>query len=425
MQLDLFEWVYIITGVFGTYTIYRFMQIFFSDEDVNRTREFLSYAGYYLIITFLFLVVKIPVVLIIANLILFFCLTCNYHASMVQRVVSVILIFMITLCLESIIVLMTEHISFSIVDESAYRSIFGLLIIKVIMYMAALIMDNFTSIKNGVKLPGIYWLCVVLIPISSLYLLLVIFSKEVAEIHLLVSMSVVLFLNFAIFYLYDHLAKVYEENTDKKLIKEQNRYYEKQLSMMKSSLDSIRALKHDMKNHFASIASLAKQYDNEELLRYLKDISRILDPGTQFSNTGNTALDSVLNFKLQEAKRCGANIASEIAVPSQLKIKAFDLTTILGNLLDNAINGIMTIEEGRRIGVYVSGDLNELTIIVKNTFDGKLKKSGKQLVTRQQNKSDHGYGTENIKRSVRKYHGVFEHESENDEFIASITLFPA
>lgn len=399
------------------------MLVFFEKEAVNKWREVLSYAVYYCIITFLYIVVKIPIILVLANLLLLFGLTWNYHARMSQRILSFIYIFVIMLCLESLIAAVTGLMDHSLVNESAYRSISGLLIIRVVSYMAALIMNNYNSVRKGIKIPAIYWFCVVLIPLTSLYLLLVIFSQELAVIHLVTSMLVVLFMNFVIFYLYENLAKVYEENTDKRLVIEQNRYYEKQLSIMKSSLESIKALKHDMKNHFSSIAYLASKYGNNEIIEYLSDVSNAVKPEHQFSSTGNTVVDSVLNFKLHEASKCGVSISIDIAIHDQLKFGAFDMTTILGNLLDNAINGIKTIEDNRKISILISSNFDQLAIIVKNTFDGKLKKRGARLVTTQYDETSHGYGMESINRCVKKYNGIYKYECVGNEFISSVMLF--
>lgn len=44
MELSTYEMVYLITNIFGTYIVYKFMHIFFETKEANHKIEFLSYA---------------------------------------------------------------------------------------------------------------------------------------------------------------------------------------------------------------------------------------------------------------------------------------------------------------------------------------------------------------------------------------------
>lgn len=47
--LDLFDWVYLVTNVFGTYIIFKMMRIFFGEKRTSRIIEFMSYVGYFVL----------------------------------------------------------------------------------------------------------------------------------------------------------------------------------------------------------------------------------------------------------------------------------------------------------------------------------------------------------------------------------------
>ena len=65
--------------------------------------------------------------------------------------------------------------------------------------------------------------------------------------------------------------------------------------------------------------------------------------------SGNLEIDSVLNLKLKEAEVKGIEVDVEIAVPEKLGMSAYDLTVILGNILDNAIEATEKAAEPRKI----------------------------------------------------------------------------
>jgi sensor histidine kinase YesM len=361
--------------------------------------------------------------MLIANLLMLFGLTFNYQSNLLNRVLSIVFISIIFLCIEMIIVVITGAVDITIIQESRFQSVYGLILIKIVSYMVALLMNNFKSVRQGKKIPGYYWFCIFFIPTISLYLLLLIFSGNFDDMHLIWSMLGVLFVNFSVFYLYDSLSKVFAENADKRVIQAQNRYYEKQMSVMQSSLKSTRALKHDINNHLMAISSLATKQNSDGIKAYLKEITKVQESNEEFVSTGIAALDSVVNFKIQEAMQSGVVLSTDILLPDKIQISAFDLTTILGNLLDNAIAGTKTLEEDRKIGLQIHCSKGQLFIHVKNTFDGSLVVQDGTLITTNKDKANHGFGIENIKRSVEKYKGIFDYEVEGREFVASVILY--
>ena len=82
MQFSLFEWLYILTNIFWTYTIYKFMGIFFETPRYSKVVELVSYIGYYIFITVIFLMVNIPIVLMFSNLAAFIMLSCIYESNL-------------------------------------------------------------------------------------------------------------------------------------------------------------------------------------------------------------------------------------------------------------------------------------------------------------------------------------------------------
>jgi hypothetical protein len=178
--------------------------------------------------------------------------------------------------------------------------------------------------------------------------------------------------DFSVFYLYDKISEMLLEQSQKRLLAEQNKYYEKQLDMMKFSSETTLSIRHDMKNHLLALRSLAQNHCHDELLQCFNDMIAGCEVQTLFSRSGNVVIDSIVNFKLEEAFKLGAKISVDINFPKDLELPAFDMVRVLGNLLDNAIDALKAIEDGRRISVKIKYGKGRLIIKVSNSFNGMV-----------------------------------------------------
>lgn len=141
-------------------------------------------------------------------------------------------------------------------------------------------------------------------------------------------------------------------------------------------------------------------------------------------NQRNVAIDSVINFKLNEAESNGIAIETDIDVPNNLLLDPSDITSVMGNLIDNAITAAKQLEkEKRKISVSIYYDRGRLFIKIKNTFDGKLIRNNGKLVTRKTNKNDHGYGLKNIEKTMEKYDGYIEYDTEDELFKVTAMMY--
>ncbi|HAZ05360.1 MAG TPA: GHKL domain-containing protein, partial [Acetobacterium sp.] len=109
MALSTYEMVYLLTNIFGTYIVYKFMHIFFETKEVNHKIEFLSYVGYYIFIALVYLTINIPVVTMIGNIVAYFGLSFNYKAGIKRRLLSVLMIYLIGMCIEVIVALLSGY----------------------------------------------------------------------------------------------------------------------------------------------------------------------------------------------------------------------------------------------------------------------------------------------------------------------------
>ncbi|SHE93092.1 GHKL domain-containing protein [Tissierella praeacuta DSM 18095] len=425
VSIDIHNSVYIFSNIFMTYTVYKFMKIFYEKENTKaKAIEIGLYAIYFIAITILRIFVNIPIILLISNLGLFLMLTLNYKGSFKKKILTAFLIYLTLMCIEMIIVLSTGYFKLDFLIRNNYESILGIIIIRIVSYFVVLIIASYKNIRQGDIVPNTYWVCILIIPIGTLYLLITTFMVSgLASVTIFIAIALVLFINFATFYLYDEISRILSEEKDKILMQQQNKYYENQLELMRASLKSIKTIKHDLKNHMGSLYALGEEDKKEELLKYLSGMIEVLNNKEGLASTGNTVIDSIINFKLQEAEKEKIAINIDLNIPRELKIPSFDITIILGNLLDNALNAVKKLEKDRYIDIKIKYTKGRLIVRIDNSFDGIIIKEKGRIITSHRDKNNHGLGLESVKTVLEKYNGTIEFKYDRNKFHTGMLMF--
>jgi len=424
MHLSLYEWVYIITSIFGAYTVYKFMTVFFEARSSRRKVELLTYVGYFLIITPIYIFVNVPIVLMISNLVALIGLTFNYNSTLKKRILAVMFMYLIFMSVEIVVGLITGYFDFPLFSTNNYSSIFGMIFFRILSYVSVLVFNNFRNIKRGEIVPNSNWFSIVLIPATSLYVILLLFQAEGLSVLQVMAGVILLFLvNFATFNLYDAITAAMSERLESRLIFEQNKYYDRQLKLMKASLENTKAIRHDLKNHMFSIRSLVNNSDKEQTLHYISDIMNDFGAEQNYASSGNMIIDSIINFKFQEAERGGIKTTLDLNIPENLEIPPIDMTIVLGNLLDNAIEAATKVEENPYINVKIKYDKGRVLLQIDNPYTGEVKEENGKYITAKEDKSNHGIGLTNIRKVVAKYNGTMDVDHSGNVFSVTVLMY--
>lgn len=420
----LYTLTYLPSQALGIYSIYKLVRAFFEERIVKRYVEVVAFVGYYVLTSLIYLFINIPIANFVVNIISIFLLTFMYASSIKKKLLVDVLTYIFMACTETLVVTLTGQLSFSIIEKNDYKSIFGIVVINVLKYVVSMAVSVFKNIKSGNTLPVAYWISLLIMPISSLFMLVVIFQSEVLVIYqVALSVVAVLIINFTVFFLFDGLAKTYRENQEKELVKQQNKYYENQLEIINASLKNSSILRHDMKNHLRVIFSDIKNGNINEAQQHITDITDAYNAGNEIMRTGYPAIDSIVNFKLQNAKQDGIKINASSTLPQGLNISSFDSTVILGNLIDNALQAVSLVTENKFIDLVLHYSKGILLIKIANPFVNEIKKSGDNVITTKKDKENHGYGLASVKETVEKYNGTVEINPGDNIFTVKVVLY--
>ena len=204
---------------------------------------------------------------------------------------------------------------------------------------------------------------------------------------------------------------------------QEKEYYSTQYHLMQESTNQIKSIRHDIKLHLAAINGYATKINANEITDYVSSILEDVSDAEVHSNTGNIAIDSIVNYKLKNAKQEGIKTEIRLALPPVLNVEAADLTIILGNLLDNALNAVTTVAENeeKKIKLDIEFSKEALIIQLDNTFDGIVNLDHQGIVTRK-DENHHGHGLKNIKQTAEKYSGYMDISHEDKIFSVTILL---
>ena len=422
MKLSIYNYIYLISNILTVYTKYIAMGIFFERKNINKKREFISYLIYYIVSSIIYLCFELPLLNILSILFFIFIITFNYKSTLKKKAFVSIFIYILIASIETIVVLLTSKINLGIFSKVEYSSIFGKILNELLAFFLVELFANKKSIGK-LEMPSIYWTASIIIPLLTLYFLLfILMIPEVDIIYIIIGMMFIFLINFSFFFFYREIQRKLIEIMEQEILKNQNKYYENELYLMKDSLDKTKKIRHDINNHLLSLNILAKEENNKEIENYISDILKDYSSSNKYSNTGNIVLDSMVNFKMEKIEKLKANFLLNINCPEDLFISNISLTSILGNLFDNAITALKEVDiEDRYFKLNINFNKGIFNIYMENSFDGIVKVEKNKILTKKSN-SKNGQGLDIIRQNVEKYSGVIE-INYNKNFSVEIYLY--
>lgn len=179
---------------------------------------------------------------------------------------------------------------------------------------------------------------------------------------------------------------------------------------VESLLESLQIQKHEYSRHMQTIQALVELNKIDDAKEYINGISNQYWQNTDITYIGHPVLSGLINSKKNVARLQGIDFAIAVKCDlSKLSIPSWDLCSIFGNLLDNAIEAAIQDESKPRIGIeFKYEDSNYTTYIINNGCQITNKQKIFEAGYTTKGSSGRGYGLYLVKKLVDQYNGEIE-----------------
>lgn len=281
------------------------------------------------------------------------------------------------------------------------------------------------SVDDAENLPFSYWMTLGFTSIFCIIWSICSFPEYFApEYETFIRCTVsfkLLTINLMVYYLFYRITIQYKENLDLKVLQQRISLENTSNQEMNQLYLNLRNMRHDLLNHIGIMDSLLKEQHYEELQNYFFSVQKKEYPVLHYLETGNIAVNALLNRKIHMIREFHIEIQAKVLIPSQSNIEDTDLCTIIGNLLDNSFEAMQSMEHGV-IQLNSEPRAGYLIIQISNPIKEDLLKFNPLLTSTKGNSPFHGLGLKIVKNTVEKYDGMFSVNTKDFIFSVKIML---
>lgn len=366
---------------------------------------------------------------VISTILILTCTTCFYKGKVGIKVVFAMLYSTLIVLSELLVagIFVTCGISIPVNGEMGFFITYSLLFIVVKVLQR--IFQNMDVVYSR-------WtsdLKILLLLMGSLFLAYCIFYSQY-EMGIrgfywrtIISIIILLSINVMMFNIFVKLSENLELKRKASIYEKEFTLLEQHMHERENLMKEFRVKRHDLKHQMLNLLMLLKDQDYKKLEENIEKLAELDSLNGLFVvNTENSIIDAFVNSKYAFATERGIKFDAKLNIPAELPFAGEDISVILGNALDNALEACLRGEvDDPYVKLNMSYDQGNLVILVENTFDGFLKKERKTgWATRKNNSQQHGIGIQSIRNVIRKYHGYYHVDIAEKVYYLEMILYP-
>lgn len=242
-----------------------------------------------------------------------------------------------------------------------------------------------------------------------------IFGVDIADMEVvwnMISCALLLFVQLSIC----NRSKIESENA---IVTKMLQEKEDQYRYSQDYINNINEKSHNLKYALRSIIK-----NNGEISQEFLDTMAVIESYDKTIRTGSDALDIIVNEKGAYCKAHGIVLNPMIDGKALSIIKDVDIYVIFGNLIDNAIRAVDSIENPTKREIYVKVNKtgSMVNIMTENCFINEMVLRNGLPATTKNDKANHGFGMLSIKVIAEKYGGFMNVRTEDDRFYVCISI---
>lgn len=242
-------------------------------------------------------------------------------------------------------------------------------------------------------------------------------------VYIAVSAICVLAILMVVFFLYFEMAKQHNSLLSAQGELQYKALVERHNEELVKLNQKTKAWRHDTHNHLQYMISLARNGKTADIEKYILELGEQMGELYGVCNTGNKALDAIVSVKcaIAQAEDIPVNIDTMPMAP--IRLSEIDLTSLMGNLFDNAIEACLQLDTKKRSIDLFFGMMGNMICIIMSNSTGHIDSFfGEAFATTKTDGGLHGQGLINIDHIVEAADGFVQREINASQFTTSILL---
>lgn len=213
-----------------------------------------------------------------------------------------------------------------------------------------------------------------------------------------------------------------QKETEQKLLNMLIEQQQSEIQQLDHQYQQLATLQHDFTNKTKCMQSLMRQGEYDKAILYSEKIlGKEKDTIYAFIKCSSSVINAVVNSKFGKAQESGIKTSCRIVVPIPEYLE-FNMSVLLSNLLDNAIEGCEKNRIPSQIILSISAYAGYYRVIIKNTIEKSILRDNKKLRTDKSNKQKHGWGLKSVYDIAEVHQGDVDIYEKNGMFIVNVLM---
>ena len=225
---------------------------------------------------------------------------------------------------------------------------------------------------------------------------------------------------------------VFRESVRLKRDRERQRFLEiqrLQYDKIIGEMENTSRLRHDLRHHLNALGALNAQGRQEEITEYLKQYVAVYDRLSRQDFSGDPVVDSVLEYYMALAGEANIPVKRQITLIGNTGVEPADMTVLLGNCLENALEALRRIPEGqRRLSIEIMPVNSMIVLRIQNTCSRthhNREPAGWEDFASSKGDGHRGVGLRSVTAIAEKYDGSAQFQYKDGVFTTRVILNPA
>ena len=315
-----------------------------------------------------------------------------------------------------------------ITKSSLFRYLFVILanlttmVVLFIMWRTKAKAYSLKKVSNVIAFVAIPLLAMMILYITMYVMILTNFQSNIIILLSIISVSMIVIAGI-VWFMIARITKDNEIKTKLLLSEQKANLYKQNIISSNSQIETIKLLKHDMKNNISCIDALIEEENYDEAHNICHSLTNKYTSIGTIVNTENYLLNAVLNVEIEKAKSYG--IPVKLSITNDLKMfkNSSDIISLIGNILDNAISYLSKNKVKNNEINFSTGYEGSYSVIkCRNNILDSVLFNNPSLKTDKKDKDNHGKGITIINSIAHKYNGDVIIKERNKEFIITVIL---